>query len=210
MKKIVFLGLSLVIAINAGAQLNLGTIIEKVSGSEGSTSSTIGSILGNIVATDNIELNQLVGTWNYSSPAVGFQSADILKKVGGSAASSQIENELVSYYKSVGLDNLKLTVAEDASFSMKTKYATLKGVIEKGENGTMIFNFKAFGKVKIGKLKAYTTLSGSTLSITFNVKKLVELAKKISKYSNAETIKSLISLVDSYEGITAGFKLKKQ
>lgn len=206
MKKVLFGIITLCATLHVNAQLNLGSIVEKISGGE----STIGNVLGNIVATDNVELSQLIGTWNYSSPAVGFQSDDILKKVGGSAVSAKIENDLKKYYAKVGFDNVQLSIAEDASFVMKTKYATLKGDIEKGENGIFVFNFKAFGRVKLGSLKAYTTLSGNTLSLTFDIKKLVELAKKVSKYTNVSTIQSIISLVDSYEGITAGFKLKKQ
>ena len=206
MKKVLLVVMVLCATMQMNAQLNLGSIVEKISGGD----STIGNVLGNIVATDKVELSQLVGTWNYSSPAVGFQSDDILKKVGGSAASAKLENDLKTYYSKVGFDKVQLTVAEDATFAMKTKYATLKGEIEKGEDGIFVFNFKAFGKIKLGSLKAYTTLSGSTLSLTFDIKKLVELAKKVSKYTNVSTIQSLISLVDSYEGITAGFKLKKQ
>ncbi len=206
MKKVLFGIITLCATLHVNAQLNLGSIVEKISGGE----STIGNVLGNIVATDNVELSQLIGSWNYSSPAVGFQSDDILKKVGGSAVSAKIENDLKKYYAKVGFDNVQLSIAEDASFVMKTKYATLKGDIEKGENGIFVFNFKAFGRVKLGSLKAYTTLSGNTLSLTFDIKKLVELAKKVSKYTNVSTIQSIISLVDSYEGITAGFKLKKQ
>lgn len=206
MKKVLFVVLALCGTMHINAQLNLGSIVEKIAGGE----STIGNVLGNIVATDNVELSQLVGTWNYSSPAVAFQSDDILKKVGGSAASAKIEEQLKTYYSKVGFDKVQLTIADDATFSMKTKYATLKGDIEKGENGIFIFNFKAFGSIKLGSLNAYTTLSGSTLSLTFDIKKLVDLAKKVSKYTNVSTIKSLISLVDSYDGITAGFKLKKQ
>ena len=206
MKKVLFGIITLCATLHVNAQLNLGSIVEKISGGE----STIGNVLGNIVATDHVELSQLIGSWNYSSPAVGFQSDDILKKVGGSAVSAKIENDLKKYYAKVGFDNVQLSIAEDANFVMKTKYATLKGDIEKGENGIFVFNFKAFGRVKLGSLKAYTTLSGNTLSLTFDIKKLVELAKKVSKYTNVSTIQSIISLVDTYEGITAGFKLKKQ
>ena len=206
MKKVLLVVMTLCATLHINAQFNLGSIVEKIAGGD----STIGNVLGNIVATDKVELNQLFGTWNYSSPAVGFQSEDILKKVGGSAASAKLENDLKDYYAKVGFDNVSLSVAEDASFAMKTKYATLKGELEKGEDGIFIFNFKAFGRIKLGSLKAYTTLSGSTLSLTFDIKKLVELAKKVSKYTNVSTIESLITLVDSYEGITAGFKLKKQ
>lgn len=209
MKKLILLFFVLGITIQCCAQLNWGTLAEKLTG-DSTKSSTIGGVLGNILATDKVEINQLIGTWNYESPAIGFQSENILKKAGASMASAKIEKELKSYYAKAGLDKLVLTIAEDNTFSMKTKYVTLKGTIEKGKKGFKIFNFKVFGKVKIGKLNTYTTISGSTLSLTFDIKKLVELVKKISQYSNDNTIKSVISLVDSYDGITAGFKLKKQ
>lgn len=206
MKKVLLVAMVLCATMQINAQVNLGSIVEKITGGE----STIGNVLGNLVATDKVELSQLVGTWDYSSPAVAFQCDDILKKVGGSAASAKIEEELKVYYSKVGFDKVQLSVAEDATFVMKTKYATLKGDIEKGEDGIFVFNFKAFGRIKLGSLNAYTTLSGSTLGLTFDIKKLVELAKKVSKYTNVSTIQSLITLVDSYDGITAGFKLKKQ
>lgn len=211
MKKIAVTVLSLFIATQVNAQFNLGSIIGKVTGeSSDSTTSVVGAILGNVVATDKVELSQLVGTWNYSGPAVGFQSDDVLKSIGGSAASATIENKLKDYYKKAGLTNLVLTIDSEAGFSMKTKYATLKGTIEKGTDGIFVFNFSAFGKVKIGKLNAYTTLSGNTLSLTFDVQKLIELAKKLSEISKNSTAQSAISLLESYDGVTAGFKLKKQ
>lgn len=209
MKKLILLFFILGITIQCCAQLNWGSLAEKLTG-DSTKSSTISGALGNILATDKVEVNQLIGTWNYESPAVGFQSKNILKKAGASVASAKIESELKGYYAKAGLDKLVLTIAEDNTFSMKTKYATLKGAIEKGENGFYIFNFKAFGKVKIGKLNAYTTISGSTLSLTFDIKKLIKLVKMVSQYSSDKTFKGVMSLVDSYDGITAGFKLKKQ
>lgn len=211
MNRIVLIIFSLFLTNQINAQFNLGSIIGKVTGNDSdSTTSVVGSILGNVVATDNIELSQLVGTWNYSGPAVGFQSDDILKSIGGSAASATIENKLKDYYTKAGLNNLILTIDSEAGFSMKTKYVTLKGTIEKGNDGIFVFNFSAFGKVKIGKLNAYTTLSGNTLSLTFDVKKLIDLAKKLSEISKNSTAQSAISLLESYDGVTAGFKLKKQ
>ncbi len=212
MKKFLVVLLSSLFVIQLNAQFNWGSIVEKVSGLDSdstATGSTIGNILGDIVSTDKIELNQLVGTWDYSSPAVSFQSDNILKKVGGSVASSTIEDKLKVYYEKAGLTNLSLTIDESSKFTMKAKYATLQGTIEKGENGTFIFKFNAFGQIKIGQLVAYTSLSGNTLSLTFDVKKLIELAKMISQISNSSTVKGAIQLFESYDGVNAGFKLKK-
>ena len=216
MKKLTLTLLSVFFAFQINAQLNLGSIIEKVTGSSSSEgtssaiSNTIGSILGDIVADNDVEVSQLVGEWKYESPAVSFQSDDILKQVGGSAASSTIESELSTYYKKAGFNKLNLTIDSESNFSMKTKYATLKGTVEKGENGIMIFNFNAFGSFKIASINAYTKLSGSTLSLTFDVNKLIDLIKTVSNYTKMSTIQTVISIVDSYDGITMGFKLKKQ
>ena len=216
MKKLTLTLLLAFFAFQINAQLNLGSILEKVTGSnssDGSSSTitnTIGSILGDIVADKDVEVSQLVGEWKYESPAVSFQSDDILKQVGGSAASSTIESELSTYYKKAGFNKLNLTIDSESNFSMKTKYATLKGTIEKGENGILIFNFNAFGSFKIASLNAYAKLSGSTLSLTFDVNKLIDLVKTVSNYTKMSTIQTVISIVDSYDGVTMGFKLKKQ
>lgn len=209
MRKIAFAVLSLFFTLQVNAQFNLGSILGKVT-NDSTATSVVGNILGNVLADDDVELSQLVGTWDYSSPAVSFKSENVLKSLGGSAASATIENKLKDYYKKAGLTNLSLTIDSDANFSMKTKYATLKGTIEKGENGVFVFNFSAFGTIKIGKLNAYTTLSGSTLSLTFDMKKLIDLAKKIAEISKNSTAKSAMSLLESYDGVTAGFKLKKK
>lgn len=195
------------------AQLNLGSVVETTpnTGNESSSSSsTLGNILGNILASDDVGLSDLSGTWKYSGPAVGFQSDDILKSIGGSAASTAIESELEAYYNKLGFNNVVLTIDENANFTMKIQYITLNGVVEKGNNGIFVFNFKALGGINIGKLNVYTTLSGKTLSLTCDAKKFVELVRKITTITNNSTMQSVTSLLESYDGITVGFKLKKQ
>ena len=217
MKKIGLIALSaMFLLIQSCAQYNLDSVLGSTSesnndssSSSSSTISTLGNILGNIFASDKVELSQLVGTWNYSGPAIGFQSDDVLKKIGGSAASAAIEKELETYYNKLGLNNLVLTIENNANFTMKAKFITLSGVINKGENGMFIFNIKAFGSINVGTLEVYTTLSGNTLSLTCDAEKFVELAKKIMSMTNNSTLQGVISLLESYDGVTVGFKLKK-
>lgn len=213
MKKIAFIALSLFIASQANAQLNLGSILGKVAeavSDSSKTSSSIGNIINNVTANDNVELSQLIGTWNYSGPAVGLKSENLLKNLGGSVATSTIEDKLKVYYNKAGITNMVLTIDNNYNFTLKAKKTTFSGVIEKGENGIFIFNFKAFGKVKVGKVNTYTTLSGNTLSLTYDVKKLIELVQKISNLVNISSVKTAIAALNSYEGVTAGFKLTKQ
>lgn len=218
MRKIALMALfAMLILTQSCAQYNFDSALgsssgannESSSSSSSSSSSTLGNILGNIFASDKVELSQLVGTWNYAGPAVGFQSDDVLKKIGGSAASAAIEKELETYYNKLGLNNLILTIDENANFTLKAKLITFKGVVEKGENGMFIFNIKAFGSVNLGWLEVYTTLSGKTLSLTCDAEKFVALAKKIMSITNNSTLQSVISLLESYDGVTVGFKLRK-
>lgn len=219
MKKIGLIALSAMFLLTQScAQYNLDSVLGSTSdsnnesassSSSSSTISTLGSILGSILASDKVELSQLVGTWNYAGPAVGFQSDDVLKKIGGSAASAAIEKELETYYNKLGLNNLVFTVDQNANFTMKAKLITLSGVISKGENGMFILNLKAFGSINVGTLEVYTTLSGNTLSMTCDAEKVVELVKKVMTMTNNSTLQGVLSLLEGYDGVTVGFKLKK-
>lgn len=213
MKKFAFIVLSLFIASQVNAQFNLGSLLGKVSeviNDSSSTTSAINNIINNVTATDKIELSQLVGTWKYSGPAVGLQSENLLKNLGGSVATSTIEDKLKVYYNKAGITNMVITIDNSYNFTLTAKKTTFSGTVEKGENGIIIFNFKAFGKVNIGKVNTYTTLSGNTLSLTYDVKKLIDLVQKISNLVNISSVKTAIAALNSYEGVTVGFKLQKQ
>jgi hypothetical protein len=151
----------------------------------------------------------MVGTWKYSSPAVSFQSENLLQKAGGSAAASVVENKLATYYKKFKLTNLKLVIDSDQNFTMTSGKITAKGTIEKGTtSGTIIFNFSA-SSFNIGSMTAYVTLSGSNLSVMFDVSKLQSLLSTMSSVTGNSTLSTVTSLLNSYDGICAGFKLKK-
>ena len=62
----------------------------------------------------------------------------------------------------------------------------LKGKVEKDEENNLIFSFSAFGKISLGKLKAHATKSGSTLNLTFDATKLVQILTKVSSAVNAD------------------------
>ncbi len=79
--------------MTASAQkVDLGSLLGKLSSATkdstataGSTSSAglggvLGSLLSNVLGNDKITTDDMVGTWQYSSPAVAFKSDDLLKK----------------------------------------------------------------------------------------------------------------------------------
>ncbi len=168
-----------------------------------------GDVVDNILKTDNLEVKDLEGTWKSSGPAVSFKSENVLEKAGGVAATTTIESKLAPYYKKAGLENVVFAFTKDGAVSVTLKNGrTISGTVEKGEvEGTMIFSFGIFNKV--GKLTAYVS-KGTSLNIMFDADKLVKLVTAIANYSKNTTLTSVSTLLNSYDGVYAGFKFTKQ
>lgn len=176
--------------------------------SSSGTLGTIGSLIRNAVAGNGFTVDDLVGTWNYTSPAVSFDSENALKKIGGAAAATAVEDKLAPYYRTLQLDKTMLTVDADHNFTMKLGVAQLKGTVSKTEDGALVFAFNAFGKIKLGQVTAHATKAGDTLNLTFDATRLIQILTKVAGVLNNSTLKALTSLVNSYDGIYIGFKLK--
>ncbi len=163
----------------------------------------------NATATSNFTAEDLVGTWNYSSPGVNFKGENALANIGGAAASTTIENKLAPYYKKAGLEKSQLIVNSDLTFTFNLGAMKLTGTIEKSKDSNLVFNFSAFGKVSIGKVDCIATKSGSLLNLTFNASKILAVAKKISSVSSNSSFKTVNSLLSQYDGLYVGAKMKK-
>ena len=170
---------------------------------------SLGSVISNLTASSSFELADLQGTWDYQSPAVTFQSDNVIQKAGGAAAASTIEGKMAPYYEKAGITSLQLTVDAENNFTMKLKRGSLKGTVSKDEQGNLEFNFSAFGKIKLGKVSAFATKSGNTLNLTFDVSKLISIVKSVSSVSGISSLNTISSLLSSYDGIYAGFKLNR-
>lgn len=188
----------------------LGGSSSESSSSTSSAASGISSLLGNLLSSGDVTLQDLTGTWNYSSPAVSFQSENLLQKAGGAAAAGTIEEKLAPYYKIAGVNSMKLTIEADSTFTMALKRGTFSGNITKDEDGNYVFNFKVVKKINIGKMKTYITKSGNTANIMFDVSKLTTLISKAGSITGNSTVQGVSTLLNSYDGICAGFKVTKE
>lgn len=171
--------------------------------------SGIGSTIQNATSTTKFSVDDLVGTWKYNAPGVLFRSDNTLQNLGGAAAATTIENRLAPYYKKAGMENLTITVDKQHNFTIHTQYANLKGSVTKDSNGSIYFNFNAFGKYTLGKVQCMATKSGSTLTLAFDAKRIVQLLQKISKVANNSTFTSISNILSKYDGIYVGVKLKQ-
>lgn len=189
----------------------LGKIGSALSGSGDNSSSgglgALGDLLNNVTANSGFSVDDLVGTWNYKSPAVSFESDNALKKIGGAGAATVVENKLAPYYNRLGFNKTTLTVDAEHNFTLKLGVLVLSGIIEK-DGEQLVFNFSAFKKIPLGKVNANATKSGKQLNLTFDATKLVNILTQISSKLNISTLNAISSLLGSYEGIYMGFKLQ--
>lgn len=202
------LSLALLLAFVIGMQT---VCAQKSSGQSGKASSkassALSSVVSNFTATKNFNISDIVGTWSYQSPAVSFKSKDIVKKIGGVAASSVVEAKLEPYYKKAGIEGMMFTVNADSTFTMKLTRGSLSGAMSKDNDENLQFDFKVAG-ITVSSIEAHAAKSASTLSLTFDMSKLIALLKIVSSVTNAEGLSTVSSLLSSYDGIYAGFKFK--
>lgn len=190
----------------------------KGDGSSDSSKSTalsgLQGLVEGLISKSDLTEDDLVGDWKYSAPAVAFQSDNLLQKAGGAAAAGVIEQKLAPYYAKVGIDRLTATFNADKTFKFKINRVTLTGTFEKdtdSETGDFIFTFKAAGKLPLGKFKAHVEKTGnSKLTITFDASKLISLVNAIASVSGQSTLKTVATMLNSYEGLNCGFELGKQ
>lgn len=166
-----------------------------------------------LISKSNLKEADLVGSWGYSGPAVAFQSSDLLKKAGGAAASGVIESKIAPYYEKAGLNNLVATFNTDGTFKFQLKRGALSGTYQvdpESETGDFLFQFTAVGKIPVGKVAAHVEKAGNKLTITFDASKLITIVNAVASVSGQSTLKSVASLLNSYDGLKCGFELTKQ
>lgn len=179
----------------------------------GGNSDIVGSIANGLLSTDKISVADLDGTWHSQGPAVVFKSDNVLKKAGGAAATATIEQKLQPYYDKLGLQKVTVTiVGADGSLTMQMGKIKLSGTIEpapEGSEANFVCKFKAAGKVNVGSIETYVTKSVSGINVMFDASNLIKIVKLAGTLSKNSTVQSATKLLESYDGICAGFKLSK-
>lgn len=173
----------------------------------------LGGILSNLTSKNNFDLKELEGTWNYVAPAITFKSDNALNKIGGAAASAGVESKLAPYYKRLGLDKAVLTFDAEGNFSIKLRATTLKGTVVRDEEtpeGYVTFRFNALGKTNIGRVNAQVSKSATgEITLTFDASKVIAVVDKVATFTGNKSVQALSKILNSYDGVFAGARLKK-
>lgn len=216
---------------NVAAQSGLSSLLSKAFGANADSSkvesatnavsNVLGSLLGNsLPVTDDM----LVGTWSYTSVACVLSGDEALSNIGGALGSSKIEETLNGYLSRVGLKegSCFFTFASDSSCVFKVAGKEIKGKYTFDANEKKL-QLKFYSRLNMTADVAYNL---NTLNIVFNADKLLSLVKSVtskvagssksgSKASSllggsSSALSSVSSILENYDGMMLGMKLKKQ
>lgn len=215
---------------NVSAQSGLSNLFGKLLGNKtettenSSTANVVSNVLGSLIGNSMpVSAEMLVGTWNYTSIACVLSSDEALANIGGTLGSSKIEETLNGYLAKVGVKE------GSCSFVFDNENKCVFKIAGRDLNGTYAFNaedkkieFVFYNKLRMTADVAYNL---STLNIVFNADKLLSLIKSVtSKVSGASgensnlsslmgtsssALSTAASLLEKYDGMMLGMKLKK-
>ncbi len=156
--------------------------------------------------TDNKTV-QMTGTWTFTGSALEFESDNLLQQAGGTLAASAVEKKLDEQLNRIGIKpgELSFTFNADSTFAATIGSKTLNGTYSY-DTSTQKVNLKL---VKIVGLNAKINCTSSQMDLLFNADKLLQLLTSLSSKSNNNTLKTISSLAESYDGMLVGLGLEK-
>lgn len=197
-----FLSVMLLMTLNAEAQFDLNSLSNKVSNAVSKVTTSKNETTNTTAATTS----NIAGTWTYKRPAVSFKSGNLLKKAGGSVASSAIESQLQEKFATMGLtaDKMKLTFDNNGKFSGVMGGKSVSGTYTLSGT-TLTFNF-------LNGMKGITATAekhSGDLEVVFDSTKLLKFMSAVGKLSTNSTVSTISSLAGSYDGMQAGMRFSK-
>ena len=193
----------------AYAQFDFGKILQNGADilSNGGTTDDLLSGITSIFSDKKVAtIDDLVGEWTYTEPAVVFMSENLLKKAGGKLASSAIEKTIETQLSKVGITKgaMKMTFARNGRCTQTIAGRRLRGTFTiKGKEVVL----KYAGEIK--QLVGTTQVDGNDLLIVMDASKMLTYLKAIGSISGNASLKTATSLLGSMDGMLCGLRLNR-
>ncbi len=193
----------------AYAQFDFGKILQNSADifSNGGTTDDLLSGITSIFSDKKVAtIDDLVGEWAYTEPAVVFMSENLLKKAGGKLASSAIEKTIETQLNKVGITKgaMKMTFTRNGRFTQTIAGRRLRGTFTiKGKEVVL----KYAGEIK--QLVGTTQVDGNDLLIVMDASKMLTYLKAIGSISGNASLKTATSLLGSMDGMLCGLRLNR-
>lgn len=203
MKKILLLLLGVCLVSASATAQSLKDILK---------SQTVKDIVTSVTGGQKLTAENLQGTWVYQNPALQLKDENTFKNIAGSVATSEVEKKLKDYCEKVGIveEEFNYVFNADGTFTSKLKRMNLKGTYTfDSEARTVSLKYSILGKSLL-TLDADVILAGDQLTILFNADKLLDFLSAVSSISNITALQAVNKLASKYDGLKAGFDMKKQ
>ena len=193
----------------AYAQFDFGKILQNGADilSNGGTTDDLLSGITSIFSDKKVAtIDNLVGEWTYTEPAVVFMSENLLKKAGGKLASNAIEKTIETQLNKVGITKgaMKMTFTRNGRFTQTIGGRRLRGTFTiKGKEVVL----KYAGEIK--QLVGTTQVDGNDLLIVMDASKMLTYLKAIGSISGNASLKTATSLLGSMDGMLCGLRLNR-
>lgn len=218
MKKVLLRSVLLLVVLltaGQGSAQGLGGLLKQVgtsvAGSQSDDSSSqqnvVASLLGSLIGTDKISTKALVGKWDYSSPAVAFESDNFLKQAGSAIVSQTVEKKMQTHLTKLGFTpgKVKYTFNEDGTYAMTLKNRTFTGTY-KLDGATITFTPKGLISKSV---TANMKVVGNQMQLTFKADKLLDFLGTVGAAAGSTVLNSVGTLAGSYQGMQLGFRFSK-
>ncbi len=199
-----------------GSNLLQGVTTDSGSSTATTTSSTsgntvtalLGGLLEGVLGNSTLTESNIVGSWKYSGSSVAFESSNALQRIGGSAASSAIEQKIDAQLTQVGFNQntCQLTFNSDKTFSGKIAGKSVSGdYVLNTSDKTLRLNYLG----GMMHTTVHVALSGGKLSLLIEADKLKNILTTVGGLSGNATLNTLSSLLSSYDGMYVGLEMIK-
>ena len=214
---IVLLSAGLFSSCNSTIQQLGGTLLQGALGTDGSTSSVsggntvtalLGGLLEGVLGNSSLTEQNILGTWNYSGSSVVFESSNALQRIGGSAASSAIEQKVDAQLSNLGFNrnSCQFTFNSDNSFTGKIAGRSFSGTYKLDTTNNKIKLTYLSG---LSHTTVHVALNSGKLSLLFEADKFKTILTTLGGLSGNATISTLSDLLGSYDGMLVGLELSK-
>ena len=201
--KVAALSVMMMFSAQSQAQ-SLGDVLNAIGSQQGSS---VAQGLTSVFSNDKqATAEKLIGTWNYTEPAIVFTSDNILAKAASKIAANKVESKLQEQLSKYGIKpgSFTMTFNEDGTFTETLKGKTTKGTWQVKDSKLIL------SVVGIQAFSITTQIDGKDLQFVTDATKLLNLFKTIGAKSSNSSIKTVASLMKSVKGMQAGITMRKQ
>ena len=201
--KVTALSVMMIFSVQGQAQ-TLGDVLNAIGSQQGSNVAQ--GLTSVFSSSKQATAEKIVGTWNYTEPAIVFTSDNILAKAASKIAANKVEGKLQEQLSKYGIKpgSFTMTFNEDGTFSETLKGKTTKGRWEVKDSKLIL------SVVGVKAISITTQIDGKDLQFVTDATKLLNLFKTIGAKSSNSSIKTVASLMKSVNGMQAGITMRKQ